>query len=362
MTIKAVFFDMGGTLQTFTYDQQLRLNATPGLDRLLKNSGIDLHLDTEQLFEIVTTGLVRNHARRLETLEEWSSYHVWKDMILKDRTVEAEKLRAVAEDLMLYIETHYYSRTLRPEVPKVLAELKSMGLKIGLISNVVSLGQVPVNLTEYGIKDYFHPIVLSSEYGRRKPDPAIFHYAARLAKVPTSECIYIGDRIARDVVGAKRAGFHMAIQIAHDFQHGEQDEGAKPDAIIHSMTELIDIINKDKSLSTHQSFKGNKRETKIRAILFDAGDILYHRPQKGEKFISFLKEKGLNHQNTDDRKRQKIQVAAYKGELTRDEFHEAILKSYGLTSTEDISRGREILEEEDNDIQIFNGVPETLKN
>lgn len=352
---------MGGTLQTFTYNKQLRLNATPGLDRLLKDSGIDLHLDNEQLFEVVTKGLVLNHARRLETLEEWSSYRVWKEMILKDRTVDAKKLQAVAEDLMLYIETHYYSRTLRPEVPKVLAELKSMGLKIGLISNVVSLGQVPVNLTEYGIKDYFHPIVLSSEYGRRKPDPAIFHYAARLVKAPTSECIYIGDRIARDVLGAKRAGFHMAIQIVHDFNHGEQDEGAKPDAIIHSMTELIDIVNEEKSSSKRQSFNGNKRDTKIRAILFDAGDILYHRPQKGEKFVSFLEEKGLDHQNGGDNKRQKMQFAAYKGELTRDEFHEAILKSYGITSTEDIAQGKEILEKEDNDVQIFYGVPETLK-
>jgi putative hydrolase of the HAD superfamily len=361
MTIKAVFFDMGGTLQTFTYDRQMRLIATPGLDRLLKDSGIDLHLDTEQLFEIVSMGLVRNHARRLETLEEWSSYRVWKDMILKDHTVDEEKLRAVAEGLMLFIETHYYSRTLRPEIPNVLAELKSMGLKIGLISNVVSRGQVPVNLTEYGIQDYFHPVVLSSEYGRRKPDPAIFHYAARLAKVPTSECIYIGDRIARDVLGAKRAGFHMAIQIVHDFNHGEQDEGAKPDAIIRSMTELIDIIKMDKSPSSRHRFTGNNPGTKIRAILFDAGDILYHRPQKGEKFIAFLKEKGLDPQNGGDRKRQKIQAAAYRGELTRDEFHEAILHSYGLTSSEYISQGKEILEKEDNEVQIFNGVPETLK-
>ena len=56
-------------------------------------------------------------------------YHVWNEFILKDRTVDAGKLRAVAEDLMLYIETHYYHATLRPEVPKVLAELKYHGLE-----------------------------------------------------------------------------------------------------------------------------------------------------------------------------------------------------------------------------------------
>jgi HAD superfamily hydrolase (TIGR01549 family) len=72
---------------------------------------------------------------------------------------------------------------MRPEMPNVLQTIKEMGLKIGLISNVTSRGQVPTNLKEYAIIDYFHPIVLSSEYGFRKPGPAIFHYAARLAEV-----------------------------------------------------------------------------------------------------------------------------------------------------------------------------------
>ena len=99
---------------------------------------------------------------------------------------------------------------MRPEMPAVLEAIKQMGLKIGLISNVNSRGQVPTNLKEYGIFHYFDPIVLSSEYGRRKPDPAIFHYAARLANVPASTCLYVGDRIVRDIDGAQRAGFGMS--------------------------------------------------------------------------------------------------------------------------------------------------------
>ena len=98
------------------------------------------------------------------------------------------------------------------------------------------------NLELYGIRDYFDPVVLSSEYGRRKPDPAIFHYAARLANVPASQCVYIGDRIMRDVLGAKRAGYHLAVQIRHEYAHGEVDEGATPDAVINDMTEFLEIL------------------------------------------------------------------------------------------------------------------------
>ena len=95
-----------------------------------------------------------------------------------------------------------------------------------------------------GFFDYFDPIVLSSEYGRRKPDPSIFYYAARMARVPTGSCVYVGDKVNRDILGAKRAGFKLAIQIIHSYDTGEPDLGATPDAIIHSMTELIPIIGR----------------------------------------------------------------------------------------------------------------------
>jgi putative hydrolase of the HAD superfamily len=328
---------------------------------IARKAGIDLHLENEQLYELVERGFVRYHAWRMESLDELPSYRVWKEFILKDYDVNSSKLRSFAEDLTLYYETHYYSRTLRPEVPQVLAQLKSMGLKIGLISNVISHGQVPLNLTEYGIKEYFYPIVLSSEYKRRKPDPAIFHYAARLAKVAASESIYVGDRIARDVLGAKRAGFRLAIQIVHDFENGETDEGAKPDAVIHSLNELIGIIQKENDGSRNQN-GGMKEKTKgVRAFLFDAGDILYHRPNKGEKFVSFLAARGLSESAGNPGKRRRLQTAAYKGEMTREEYHEAILRSYGLTREEDIRLGKEIIDEDDNDVHIFDGVPETLQ-
>src|SRR4030065_2601908 len=154
---------------------------------------------------------------------------------------------------MVWIETHYYQRQMRPEIPVVLDSIQKMGYKIGMISNVNSRGQVPLNLTEYGILDYFNPIVLSSEYGRRKPDPSIFHYAARLANTPTSECIYIGDRISRDVLGAKRAGYKIAIQIQHEFNNGETDEGPNPDMVINNMNGLLEFLQTECERSGRKS-------------------------------------------------------------------------------------------------------------
>ncbi len=223
MSIRAVFFDMGGTIETYGWTPELRLQETAGLRQRLEKAGIVLDLSDKQLFEIISAGLEAYHQISLQTLEELSPVRVWSEYIFADCPVDREKLALIAEDLMVFIENHWFQRAMRPEVPEVLQAIRQMGLKIGLISNVNSRGQVPDNLDLYGIRDYFNTIVLSSEYGRRKPDPAIFHYAARLTNVPTGECAYIGDRVARDILGARKAGYRLAVQIRHDYDHGEND-------------------------------------------------------------------------------------------------------------------------------------------
>lgn len=361
MTIRAVFFDMGGTIQTFGYTRELRLAATHGLQERLLSAGIDLHLDDQTLYQLVSGGLASYHQWRLQSLEELPPQRVWRDYILVDHPVDSNVLDAIAEDLTLYVETHFYRREMRPEMPAVLEAIQKMGLKIGLISNVSSRGQVPVNLDEYGIRHFFNPIVLSSEYGRRKPDPAIFHYAARLANVPTSECLYVGDRIARDILGARKAGFRLAIQIRHDFKHGELDEGATPDAVIDNMTELLDILRADSLRNAGNASTVTSDPQNIRALLFDAGDILYFRPQqRGNLFNNFLKELGLDVSDNHAEEREKLTEQAYRGKIDQDQYREAILRSYGVTQPEQIERGKRILDEEDNGVQFFDGVQKTL--
>ena len=116
------------------------------------------------------------------SLIELPSEKVWSDYIFNGIDIDRKALSSISEELMLFFETRFYFREMRPEVPDVLEKIRNRKLKIGLISNVNSRGQVPLNLDLYKIKHYFDPIVLSSEYGRRKPDPAIFHYAARIGE------------------------------------------------------------------------------------------------------------------------------------------------------------------------------------
>jgi HAD superfamily hydrolase (TIGR01549 family)/HAD superfamily hydrolase (TIGR01509 family) len=358
MSIRAVFFDMGGTIETFGRTAELCLQATPGLQRLLRSAGIDLQLDVEHLYRTVIAGLNAYHAWSLETLEELPSERVWREFVFPAFPIDPEKLKAAAEQLMLYVETQYYQRAMRPEVPQALEAIRGMGLKIGLISNVNSRSQVPVNLDEYGIRHYFDPIVLSSEYGRRKPDPAIFHYAARLAEVPTGECAYIGDRIARDILGARRAGYKLAVQIRHEYAHGEDDSGAVPDAVVDSMDEFVDLLRAEMAAPASPVQTGTAGQ--VRALLFDAGDILYYRRNTGHKLAAYLQKFGMQYRELPRGLRNRLRDKAYQGQITDEEYYEEVLQYTGVTLPEQIARGKELLREESNETSFFEGVRETL--
>jgi putative hydrolase of the HAD superfamily len=360
MPIQTVFFDMGGTIDTYWHSPEMRLAATPGLQSYLLSQGIDLHLSDLQLYQLITCGLKRYHQYRLNTLEEIPTYQVWRDYILADYPEYFHVLESISEDLMIWYETHYYERQMRPEIPAVLHALKQMALKIGLISNVNSRNQVPFYLQRYGIKQYFNPIVLSSVYSRRKPDPAIFHHAARLSNSPTSECIYIGDRISRDIVGAKRSGFKLAIQISHEFDHGENDEGATPDLVINSMTEILDLV-REESHSADKTPRTPVQENAIRAVLFDADGVLYYRKNKDVELNTFIRQHGKNCGEAPDAEISRLRHQAFTGQLTFNEYKVAILKLYGITDSGILKQGLQKALDEKDKVLYFTDTLDTLR-
>jgi putative hydrolase of the HAD superfamily len=360
MPIQTIFFDMGGTIDTFWFSPEMRLRATPELQLLLSSVGINLHLTDEQLYELVTNGLEHYHRWRLRTFEELPPKKVWRQYILANYPDNFDTLDLIAEDLMVWIETNYYQRQMRPEIPFVLDEIQKMDYKIGLISNVTSRGQVPLNLSQYGIKQYFNPIVLSSEYKRRKPDPAIFHYAARLSNSPTSGCIYIGDRISRDIVGAKRAGFKLAIQIKHNFNHGESDDGAIPDLILDNMFELLELLHMEYP-SSGETQTNRSLNNKIQAVLFDADGVLYYRKNKDQEFNAFLQQYGLPNTCISESEINQLRHQAFTGQITFEQYKSTVLNLYGITDPALVSRGIQIVKKEKDNIQFFDDTLETLE-
>jgi putative hydrolase of the HAD superfamily len=359
MMLKAVFFDMGGTIDTFRYSRQHRITEAACIRECLGRTGIMLACNDTELADLITRGASDYLQWNLVSNIELSPAEIWSTYFHKGLGISTAKLEPAAEELAFLYETRLFIREMRPEVPAVLAAVKAMGLKIGCISNTQSTRQVPENLKEYGIADYFDPVVLSSEYGRRKPDPAIFYYAARLAEVPTSSCIYIGDKISRDILGAQRAGFRTAIQIRHPFDNGDPDEGASPDFIIQEMTELLPII--EELQNQDRQSPGLEMHRKVKAVFFDAGDILYYRPHRDMHLKAFLKGKTLHPHPGFEQKKNHLRELAYSGKLRRHSYYEQVLRLHGFTDPDEIAEGINAMRQDDYNVEIIDGAAETVR-
>ncbi|HMF97152.1 MAG TPA: HAD-IA family hydrolase [Vicinamibacterales bacterium] len=90
------------------------------------------------------------------------------------------------------------------EVPDVLRELFSAGLRIGLISN--SHRCLASFQSHFDLQGLVSATISSSEHGFMKPHPSIFAAALQLVNVAPAEAAMVGDSLRHDVEGAMRAG------------------------------------------------------------------------------------------------------------------------------------------------------------
>jgi putative hydrolase of the HAD superfamily len=245
-SIRAVVFDMGGTLEEIYFDDDLRLRATRGLQAILACQGMDPRMDVPRLYATVTSGLKAYQDWREASEQELPSARVWNEFVFAGCDLEPEKVATIAEGLSLFYESHFFQRSLRPEAPRVLQALQKRGLRLAIISNVISLRLVPESVLAYGLAHFFEAIVTSSELGTRKPNPLIFQEAARQLNLAPASCAYVGDTVSRDVVGARRAGYGLALQIKSFLTDQADRNGAteSPDAVIENLMQVLDVVGR----------------------------------------------------------------------------------------------------------------------
>lgn len=112
--------------------------------------------------------------------------------------------------------------TLKLSVLPILAELRHAGHRLGLLSNTCEIHWQYCLDRFRMIADSFEHHVLSYRVGAMKPDPAIFHAAAKAAGVEPNEFFFVDD-ILENVEGARAAGvdavlFTSAEQLAADLR------------------------------------------------------------------------------------------------------------------------------------------------
>ena len=91
-----------------------------------------------------------------------------------------------------------------------LVSLKERGYRIGLITNGDTDFQ-KAKLVSAKLLSLFDHVIISDEVGIEKPTPQIFQMCALALGVKLSECLFVGDTIATDIVGAQNAGMDSLL-------------------------------------------------------------------------------------------------------------------------------------------------------
>ncbi|WP_298021378.1 HAD family hydrolase [uncultured Dysosmobacter sp.] len=244
--IRAVLFDVGGTLHAVHPDEALAGKFSQRLLNRLAESGIVLPIDAASLTPLL-------HANA-EAYKHWSEEHrtelpnirIWNEFYLKDFHVGEARLAPLAEELSVLYDAVRVRNVPRPHMRETIQTLHEMGMVQGVISNIISTTFVPRLLENYDIAQYMSCVVLSSVTGIRKPDARIFELAAAQCGVPCGEMAYVGDTLSRDVLGCRNAGIALSIQIRNpSIAHRDAafiGTGLAPDAAIDDLSEIPAVI------------------------------------------------------------------------------------------------------------------------
>ena len=224
--IKAVFFDIDDTLYDTTLQAEMvRKNAI----KAMIEAGLDIEEDEamEALQEIVQ--------------QYGSNYQYHFDHLL-ERYGYQKNPRIIAAGIVAYHTTKAAYLVPFPDTVPTLLELRDMGYRIGVITEGRSVKQWE-KLIRLGLQHFFHAVVISEDIGREKTDPEIFRLAAEKIGAKTKETIMVGDRLEKDIGGAKLAGM-KTVQLKRG-KHARKMPTCpeeEPDYVIGKLKDILRIL------------------------------------------------------------------------------------------------------------------------
>jgi len=242
MIIKGIVFDVNGTLVDIHTDEW-NDDVYRVISNLLSYQGIHLGADAvkESYFKIMG----EQKASGGERQPEFDAVGIFKEIVSKHSTDFTRHLppEKLAQLPRLLAETHRaasrYRLQLYPGVENTLTQLLPK-YHLAVVSDAQSAYAVP-ELNALGLLGYFDPIIVSGDFGYRKPDKRIFEKALSAMKMTPSEVVFVGNDMESDVYGAQRLG--MKTVFFRSNQGSQKKEGVKPDYIIYNFSELLTAIH-----------------------------------------------------------------------------------------------------------------------
>jgi putative hydrolase of the HAD superfamily len=239
--LQAVLFDVNGTLIDIETDERME-EVYRAIGHFLLHQGIFLRrFEVRDLyFQVMKEQFVAS----TEKYPEFDVVQVWREILRRQstpftRSLPSEKL----EQLPLVIaefQRGVSRKRLRcfPQACEVLHQLKQR-YALAVVSDAQTAYAGP-ELRAAGLHLFFDPIIVSGDFGYRKPDPRLFQHALDKLKVQPQQAIFVGNDRYRDVFGAQQLGMRTVL-----FCSGIMPPSvlAEPDYIIYNFAELPQAVD-----------------------------------------------------------------------------------------------------------------------
>jgi 2-haloalkanoic acid dehalogenase type II len=228
--IQAVIFDMYETLVQNSPSLWL-----PTFDEICEGQGLEMA--GQELWDLWKPLEMRFRLERYQPAYPFKTYEqAWRECF--EQVFEGIGIGDAVEAARVSVRDQG-RRELYPEVSDVLGALRSGGqLKIGLLSNADNDALDPLILL-HGLE--FDGLVCSESARCYKPVPESFRLILEELDLSADVCLYVGDSQHDDVQGAGGVGMRTAWV---NRVGAELDPALPtPDHQIHSLTELLDIVN-----------------------------------------------------------------------------------------------------------------------
>lgn len=242
MTIKGILFDLGSTLIEFQGEWN-DVMARGAQDQLAFFQAHGLPLDADAF-------LKRHHELIMTFIEkgaqDWIEYS--SDKALKMALAEFGHPDVPQSLIDESLQTLYaYGEALWrpfPDTYATLDTLRERGYRLAIVSNARDAGNVHRLIDNSRLRPWFDSILISAEFGVRKPNPRIFRAVLDRWGLGPDEAIMVGDMLGADVLGAKNMGMRSVwatMQADRSANEAHRDT-IIPDATIASLSELLPLL------------------------------------------------------------------------------------------------------------------------
>ena len=234
--LRAVLFDLYGTLIDIKTDEN-RSEVFEALSRFLEYRRV--FISGKELKELYFVEINQQLAKSRERHPEVDIARAF-DTVLRERARTSDRYLSMITAQLYRSLTRDYLR-LFDDTFWTLNEFKKR-YRLGIVSDAQRIFCMP-ELRALRLEGFFDAVVISSDYGFRKPDPRMLHIALAMLDVQPEEAAYIGNSFETDLRCARNANLATAVLI----RQSEAQKQAYPsepvaDFIASDLREAFDRI------------------------------------------------------------------------------------------------------------------------